>query len=141
MLRIFYTGDVITPDGSDTGIYGDECEPGDGQTLESGWVDPDWSLGEVYADRDDVRPDEWTPDDGPAVEWLIERICARLGWIDSPGHSDQGPFYAAGMTGPSDMLYTGVEMRLVAHVEGATPDMLRAVWAALAASQRRPIHW
>jgi hypothetical protein len=56
-IAVFYTADIVTPDGSDTGVYGDPCEPGHGATLESGWVDMDYDQWTVYDDSSDVRPD------------------------------------------------------------------------------------
>lgn len=137
MPHIYYTGTLITPDGSDS-FDGEPCEDGSGATVTSGWVDPDWSLGEVRTDRDDVRPDTWTPDDGPMIEWVIERIGARLGWVDSPESSDRGTYYAAETTGPWDACYTGVSLRMAAHVD-ASPEVLRAVSLALTAAQVRAV--
>jgi len=129
-LEIYYTGDLITPDGSDSSVYGDPCEPGDGATLESGWVSPDWSLGEVHEDRDAVLPDRWRPVDGPMVDWIIERLRDRLNGVESTGGRG-GTFYALESTGPYDAAYTGVSLMMAAHVHGASESMLRAVELAL----------
>jgi hypothetical protein len=134
MLRIYYTGDLIIPDGSDTGVYGDPCEDGMGATVESGWVDPGWSLGVVRESQEDVRPDVWEPDDGPMIEWILERLSDRLNGVEVESAGESGTFYACDATGPYDAAYTGVSMMLAAHVEGASPEMLRAVCLALRVS-------
>lgn len=135
-LHIFYTGDLITPDGSDS-FDGKACEEGYGATVESGWVDPEWSLGEVRQEREDVRPDTWEPADGPMIDWIVERIGTRLGWVDAPEYSERGTYYATEATGPYDSCYTGIELRLAAHVDGASPEVLHAVSLALSAAQTR----
>lgn len=131
---IYYTGTLITPDGSDS-FAGQPCEPGTGATEMSGWVDPDWSLGEVRANREDVRPDTWTPDDGPMIDWAVTAVANRLGWIDSPESSDGRTYYAAEATGPYDALYTGVSLTLAAHVD-APPAIRNAIRYALIHAQR-----
>lgn len=135
---IYYTGDLTVPDGSDS-FDGEGCLEGHGATVSTGWVDPDWSLGEVREERDHVRPDEWLPGDGPMIDWVVERIGARLGWVDDPSGWDvlRGTYYASEATGPWDMNYTGVSLRMAAHVEGLSPEMLRAVSLALVNAQRR----
>lgn len=54
-MRIKFTADVITPDGSDTNVYGEPCEPGQGDTLTQGWYDPEWSRTEVFEHPEYVR--------------------------------------------------------------------------------------
>lgn len=125
MTRIFYTGTLIIPNGTDISVYGEPCEDGYGATMESGWVSPDWSLSEVYENRDDVQPDEWEEEDGDVVEWVIERLSARLIGLEPHGQGDT--FYAADANGPWDACYTGVSINLAAHVEGLTPDQLDEV--------------
>jgi hypothetical protein len=127
-IRIYYTGTLITPDGSDTGVYGDACEPGAGATMATGWVDPNWSRYEVREDRDDVRPDVFTADDGPLIDWIVRRLVDRLSWIESPADSDGRTYYAA--ESDSDP-YTGESMMLAAHID-APPAILAAVQYALA---------
>lgn len=136
-VRIYYTGDLIVPDASDS-FDGEPCEDGTGATVSHGWVDPDWSLGEVREERDDVRPDAWQSfdSDGPVIDWVVERIGERLGWVESPEHAD-GTLYASEATGPYDACYTGVSLRMAAHVEGLSPVLLRAVSLALVHAQRR----
>lgn len=119
---IYYTGDLVESDGSDTNVYGDETEPGHGETLTSGWVDPDWSTWQVQHNREDVRPDEYEPDehdleDGVTpAKWLATQVTKRLGAIDTPCDTS---FYAADAdTHPHE----GKSIRLCAHPEGFTPD-------------------
>jgi hypothetical protein len=57
MRRVYYTGDLITPDDTDTDVYGEATEEGHGATLESGWISPDWSSYVVHENRGDVAPD------------------------------------------------------------------------------------
>jgi hypothetical protein len=130
--RIWYTGEVLRPDGSATDVYGQACESGYGQQMVSGWIDPDWSLSTVHARREDVRPDQWAPGDGPVIEWLIERIAARLGWVDLA----VGPRWAANMRGTFYAVdaaildfESGVRVRLAAHIGGAVGDAVQAAVA------------
>lgn len=131
MLQIFYTGDLITPNGSDFSVYGDPCEEGCGADMVSGWVDPDWSLGEVRENREDVRPDVWTPEDGPMIDWIVNRLRKRINVLEVGSAGERGTFYAQEPTGPYDAAYTGVELMMAAHVDGASPEMLSAVCLAL----------
>lgn len=67
--QVFFTGDLITPDDSDTDVYGEPTEAGHGAHLDSGWVSLDWDSGKtVYENREDVGPDRYTPDDEPPTE-------------------------------------------------------------------------
>lgn len=120
---IYYTGDLIVSDGSDTNCYGEECEPGHGYTLTSGWCDPDWSRWEVVEDRDHVSPDVYEPDeydleDGmtPAT-WLAKRLTDRLGAVEQ---------WDGGSTiyevDAYEHPYQGKSIRLAAHPEGFTSD-------------------
>ena len=60
----YMTGDILTPDDTDTNCYGEPTETGHGQTLESGWLDPSWSRWTVWERQEDVRPiAEYDPDD------------------------------------------------------------------------------
>lgn len=118
--QVFYTGDLRTPDGSDTGVYGDPCEEGHGESMESGWVDPDWSLFCIWEDRDDVRPDvRDTDEDRSPARWLADIITDRLGVVES--HDSRGTFYAADA---QENFSTGEIMHLAAHAEGFTDDEL-----------------
>lgn len=131
-LKIYYTGDLIIPDGSDTGVYGDPCEEGCGEDMQTGWVDPDWTLWTVYEERESVRPDEWQPDDGAMIDWLYGRLSDRLGLIEEDtGH---GTYYAREDV---DDFPTGKRIHLAAHVEGATEPMLACVGYMLARERRR----
>jgi hypothetical protein len=131
-VEIYYTGDLMTPDGSDTDCYGDGCEPGSGFTLENGWVDPDWTLSEVRESHDDVCPDAYDPENGPLIEWVTDTIISRIG-LPEEG-SERGTFYAC----DSEIIshYTGQEIRLAAHVYGASPAVLSAVRYRLAWLER-----
>lgn len=132
MVEIYYTADIIRPDGSDTGVYGDACGPGEGAELVSGWIDPDWSRDTVYANREDVRPDVWTADDGPMIDWIVQQLHARLGLIDTDG-GDRSYYAAESDSDP----YTGVDVRMAAHVD-APPVILAAVAHAVARCSRYP---
>lgn len=132
-VQIYYTGVVTTPDGSDfDGYYGEPVEEGTGFTYESGWFSPSWSRTTVYADRDDVTPDTYSPDDGPLIEWLLDRLSERLG----PGFVEPNgdhTFYA----GEADTdPYTGVSVNMAAHVEGVSPAILSAVIYSIAHDKR-----
>jgi hypothetical protein len=129
--KVYYTGDLVTPDGSDTWVYGDPCEPGAGAALESGWLDPDWTRWEVYQERDHVRPDVMPDDyDGTPAQWLAETVGDRLGAIDSMDGT--GTFYAA----DSDQNYTtGQELSMAAHAEGFTDAEVAAAEGILQTEQ------
>lgn len=119
--RVFYTADVITPDGSDTWVYGDPCEPGTGATLESGWWSPDWSRWEVYEEPEHVAPDVYDPelrDESPA-EWLARVVGDRLGAVEDV--SSDSSWYAADS---QENYETGADLRPAAHPEGFTPEEL-----------------
>lgn len=133
MIGIYYTGTLITPNGSDVSIYGDGCEEGTGADMENGWVDPRWSRSTVYENREDVRPDEWTPEDGPLIDWLIDRITERLGWVDSPTSAD----WFAGTEDVNGDPYTGVSLTLDAHLENVPPAVAAAVRYGIAHRQAR----
>ena len=130
-MEIFYTGDIVRPDGSDTGVYGDPCEPGHGATLESGWIDPEWSRWEVCAAREDVRADVWHPEAGPMIDWAVERILERLGGVSDVNGTS---VYAA----DSDQnISTGAALRMAAHIHGAPPAVATAIEYRLAHACRR----
>lgn len=117
LATIYYTADIFTPDDSDTNVYGEPCEPGYGQTMESGWYDESWDAWSVFDTRDEVRPDtiEFDDDrfeDGWTLDDLIEQdITYRLGVLDS---FDGGTAYAADAR---ENYTTGVRVMLAAHVE------------------------
>lgn len=122
IVEIWFAGDLITPDDSDTDCYGDPCLPGYGYTLDSGWVDPDWSLWEIWDNREDVRPDEillsdlldWIDDTGQDLEALIlDRVTDRLGPLDS---QDGDSYYSADeiqnyITGQTQILSAHISRR------------------------------
>lgn len=157
-IEIYYTADVITPDPpcephypeSDlypescacSFVYGEPTEHGHGATLLEGWVDPDWSLTQVFDHREDVRPDSpaddpWTlanlivgqvladndvPPSDPLWsdyetpdQWIERTITDRLGCLDSFDGvlTEVSSYYAA------DSIvdyHTGTDTRLAAHV-------------------------
>lgn len=122
-VDIYFTGTLITPDDSDTNVYGEPCEPGYGESMADGWVDPDWSLWTVWETREDVRPhtidseDLEDPEDPEEFRRaILEGIGDVLGAIDyTDGHS----FYAA------DELIDyrdGERMSLAAHLYTPNPE-------------------
>lgn len=120
--QVFYTADLIIPDGSDTGIYGDGTMPGEGSRLESGWYDPDWCRTEVREEKKDVRADIFDPSDGtdPSV-WLAHTLNERLnGWTEYNGRG----WWSAGEVEESDHR-TGISASVAAHAEGFTDAELR----------------
>jgi hypothetical protein len=125
--RIYYTADLITPDASDTGVYGDPCDEGCGETYENGWIDPDWSQWTIYEDRDGVRPDVWEEDDGDAVEWLAGQLSSRLGAIQEC--SDTTAYAADAYVHP----YEGKSVRMAAHIEGFTDAEIDSAMALVKA--------
>lgn len=121
MPRIFYTADIIRPDGSDTDVYGEQCGPGHGATMESGWLSPDWSIWDVVESRNDAEPDTYGNDDGPMIDWVVSRLAHRVGLYAND--NGNGTFYAA----DSDTDFrTGADCLIAAHVE-APPAILAAV--------------
>lgn len=137
--EIWYTADVVTPDGSDTGVYGDGCEPGCGATLATGWIDPSWSGSfRVYEEAAMVRPDtepdqEWLDlDEITVLEWTVKTIHERIGWVED-NHGGQS-FYACD---PDRDNNTGAEAMLCAHLHGYTDEEEVEVWRLILAEQRR----
>lgn len=132
LARIRFTATIVTPDGSDTNVYGDPCEPGYGAIMEDGWWNPDWSPWEVWpepesskvifvdgSDVDDYL--QWfaeTPmDRAEALRAVVLRaITEELGALDS---FDGVTAYAA------DSLThygTGADVLPAAHVEWFASD-------------------
>lgn len=112
---VYYTADLIIPDGSDTGVYGDPCEEGEGAELRSGWYDPDWCRTEVYDERDGCRPDVWDGEVDPAV-WLAHTLNDRLhGW---PNDNGDGTWYSGESDTPD--YRSGIDVSVAAHAEGFT---------------------
>lgn len=133
MTKIWVTGDLITPDGSDTSVYGDPCEPGEGMSMESGWVQTGWSRWDVYESRDDVEPFTWEADDGPVVEWIIEKIHETCGWVETDG-SDGRTYYGQEA---DTHAYDGRSMSYAVHIDDASPAILSAVRYGLTFRQSR----
>lgn len=126
--EIFYTATLVRPDGSDS-FDGGPCERGCGATVETGWLDPDWTLWEVHENREDVRPDTWTPDDGDPVAWMLERISERLGMVDNvSGTGEHVSIYAAE---EQRDFRTGVSIMPAAHPKGFTEQEIERATAAL----------
>ena len=117
-MKVYFTGTLMTPDGTDTNCYGEPCLEGHGYTMDIGWVDPDWSLWEVQPDREDVRPDCMDADDDEQTpaEWLADVLDKRLHgvWLEWDGR---------------DVIYdseehrneaTGESLMMAAHPQGFT---------------------
>lgn len=114
--EVFFTGTLITPDGSDS--YGGEpCEPGSGATVQDGWVDLRWTRWEVYENREDVRSEVYEPEDGNPAQWLAEAVAERLGATED---SNSAPAWYA--VDPDDNVQTGQSIRLAAHAKGFTDE-------------------
>lgn len=113
--QVYYTADLVVPNGSDTSIYGDGCEPGTGADLRSGWYDPDWSRTTVCELKGAVRPDVWDREGDPAV-WLAHTLNQRLN--GHPEYNGGGTWYA-GEEDQSDYR-TGITASVAAHAEGFT---------------------
>jgi hypothetical protein len=114
LAEIYWTGDLIRPDDTDTNVYGEACEPGYGQTMESGWVDPNWSVWLTWDNKEDVKPDvleAWELEEGESVDEAILRLIEERISIDS---FDGTTAYAAM---PYEHYKTGESMMLAAHVE------------------------
>ncbi len=113
---IYYTGDIFTPDDMNANVYGEPCEDGYGETVESGWWDPDFSTFVVFGEKSDVQPDtiesdDCRFDDGMTLDEMIESdIGDRLGAIDS---FDGVTAYAAD---PVTDYGSGKRLSLAAHV-------------------------
>lgn len=125
LAEIYYTGTLITPDDSGTNVYGEPTDPDYGESMEDGWVEPDWSLFAVWPNKSDVKPDIIDESDlefaeGKTLEQLVEETMSdRLGAFDS---WDGQTAYAA----DSIQDYSsGESMMLAAHVtylNGAQPE-------------------
>lgn len=110
--EVYFTADIIRPDGSDTDCYGEPCETGTGYVLESGWIDPDYSRSTVYESRDDVRPDVFDDDDTAPAQWLADTVTNRVGCVDSVSGES---FYGADA---STDYRTGDSVSMCAHAYG-----------------------
>lgn len=123
VVRIYFTGTLISPDDSDTNVYGEPVEEGYGQSMESGWVDPNWGLMTIFPNKEDVRPtvidlhDQYDREEleerfgGNLDDMILAKIGDTLGAIDS---WDGETAYAAD---PIEDYRTGKSMMLAAHVE------------------------
>ncbi len=117
--QVWLTGTLVTPDDSDTSVYGDPTEPGHGEVMVTGWVDPDWSLWQVEDDRDNVRPDVMDADEerSPA-QWLADTITSRCGSAE-PDSMPGVPHWFSGVDAV-DNYGTGQRITVDAHPEGFT---------------------
>lgn len=123
VVRIYFTGTLISPDDSGTNVYGEPVEDGYGQSMESGWVDPNWDLMAIFPNKEDVRPtvidlrDQYDREelderfDGNLDKMILAKIGDTLGAID---FWDGETAYAAD---PITDHHTGESMMLAAHVE------------------------
>jgi hypothetical protein len=137
--ELWYTGDKVHYDGSDTDCYGEPCEPGTGYTLEHGWVDPCWSRGDIFGSADQVSPDVWERFDGPMIDWLVDKITERLGWVEMSGLETTAgtprTFYAE--TDEEIDISIGDRIRLAVHMENVPDNIARAVAYTIAYRQRQ----
>lgn len=130
-IALRFTADVIEPDdeceGGDTddctctNVYGEYAEHGYGQTLTSGWHDPDWSMDNVQDEPTDPESFDYTdPDpDEDHVEQLAARILSTVGVPDHVDASSMGvTVYPAD---PDRDFRTGTEVMVAAHVDGLGP--------------------
>lgn len=137
--QIFYTADLITPDGSDTTSDGDGCEPGMGYTCESGWWSPDWSTWTVHDSQESVRPDEYDAswECVSVAEWAVGQMGIRLeGWAEAshwPPTGRETTYYSSdSYTHP----YKGVSIRPAAHLYGFKRHELRRISELLAEAKK-----
>lgn len=130
MKRIFYTGYVITPDGSDTSFEGDGVEEGTGTTSEGGWMSPDVSMLWVRETQGEVTPDVFEPDefdeldDRDPAAWLAKTLghYSRLYEVQTEGvkfDPDGTIFYSSYQ---HEVDPSGIKVTLQAHVEGFTEE-------------------
>lgn len=117
LATIYYTADILAPDETDTNVYGEPCEPGFGQSMESGWWNPDYDLWSVREKQSDVTPDVIDSKDARlddellTLSELVETVIEeRIGSIDS---FDDDSAYAADSL---DNYQTGVRVLRHAHV-------------------------
>lgn len=114
LATIYYTAYLFTPDDSDTNVYGEPCEPGYGENVQSGWWSPDFSYWEVNESRNQAEPDIVVSDgllDEREYKELIEEVIeSRIGAIDS---FDGDTAYASD---PRINYITGVHLMCAAHV-------------------------
>ena len=138
-LKVWYSADVVTPNGSDVSIHGEGCEEGTGADLESGWLSPDWSMTTVYEERDHVKPDRFTMADidpvdlthygDPTrdhVDWLADRLSERLSLVAEYANYRSGNLYGGQDIEPDP--YESIRVSICAHPVGFTPEEIeRAV--------------
>lgn len=127
-IALRFTADVIDYDddcdgGEDdctcSNVYGEWCEHGYGQTLTSGWHDPDWSFDNVQDEPTDPESIDYTDPYEDHVETIADRILSTVGVPDAVDPSAFGvTVYPAD---PYRSYRTGTEVMVAAHVEGLGP--------------------
>ncbi len=130
--RLYYTATIITLNDSDTNSHGEPCEAGHGYREVSGWWNPDRSYWTVHTERDNAIPDVCPPRADP-VAWLVRRLHARLGDLDSfdGGHT----FYGA-----REAIHPGRLTGVRAQQPGAVLGTRTLLGDALAAGRLRRPH-
>lgn len=130
-IALRFTADVIEPDPpcelaggvvndcQCTNVYGEPTEHGYGQTLTSGWHDPDWSMDNVQDEPTDPESIDYTDPYEDHVERLADRILRTVG---VPDHVDnRGGDVTVYPADPDRDFRTGTEVMVAAHVEGLGP--------------------
>lgn len=129
--KVYYTAVLVVPDGTDSDVYGEGTTPGDGTRLESGWISLDYSGWTVFANREDVAPDTFDPDDDlDSAAWLAQTLSERIG----AGAHDNGDGTWYSEDGEQNF-ETGVDRTLAAHAYGFTEDELARASDLLRASR------
>lgn len=131
--QIFYTADLVLPDGSDTTADGDYCGEGQGYSVESGWWDPDWSYWQVHESRDYARPDEYDAESEgqPVAQWAAECLAKRLkGWPEGNG---DGTYYSGESYAHP---YEGKSICPAAHFSGFKRKELRRIAELIAQAKK-----
>ena len=94
-MRAYMTANVVVSDESGTDVYGEASE--NGETLEMGWINPDYSRFVVFEDMGDVAPlsvfdPENLPestDRDPLTAWKNYILSTELGyWHSANGVAD-----------------------------------------------------
>ena len=96
------------------------AEDGSGNhSEEHGWINPNWSLTEIYENFNDVNPVELFDNDSEETyaQWVTRVVRENLNGVEWDGGDT---FYAAGVEIPN--YATGDEMHYALHVIGIDDD-------------------
>lgn len=127
MRQILWSADLTMPG----------CEVHEGDSCQSGWLDPDWSLFEVGGNREtDAVPTVMPDDVDDPAQWLAEQVGQRIGPVQCH-HTDRPGAWMA--VDAQQNIETGMFSQVRALAEGFT--MAELARANHILSGRAPGEW